>query len=122
MTAPHGLCYLAHPYGGDPVRLYGAKLWLRACQDAFPGYAFIAPWIIDCEIFAETSENRGRGLRNDCEVVKRCDYYVMVGGYVSVGMGAERLAALEFGKKIHDWTSLGAVPPDVLRLRELVTL
>lgn len=54
---------------------------------------------------------RARGLEHDCNVVKRCDGLVLVGGRMSSGMAIERGAAESHGRDVVDLTHLGDEPP-----------
>jgi hypothetical protein len=103
--------YMAHPVSGDvPGNVARALRWLRYLVDQHPYWAISAPWIPYVLGLTEETD-RARGLRDDVEMVKRCDGIILVGGRLSQGM------ALELGfaraRRLHELNllHLGAEPP-----------
>lgn len=77
-----------------------AKRWYRQLCLAFPSAAFTAPWILNCEMFDESEENRRAGMERNAEWIRRCDELFLVGPRVSSGMKAEVVVAAAAGKSI----------------------
>lgn len=106
--------YVAHPVSGD-VRgnVNRALRWLRWLMERTPGAVFVAPWIEALLAGADDSDpvQRERGLRDNLEIIKRCDALVLVGGRVSTGMRIELNYAWLHGHACIDLTHLGAEPP-----------
>jgi hypothetical protein len=117
-TTEMQLAYFAHPYGGSAEMLARALRWLRACQEAFEGIAFMAPWIPNCQVFTE-AEGRAIGMIKNAELIRRSDLYVMCGGKVSSGMQQEADIAAGVGVAVRDWTYMGEEPPPADALRVL---
>lgn len=86
--------YLAHPVGAPTVEgvqanLASARDWLRFLIGACPDVAFCVSWLPYLNVLEDTGASRERGLRDDCEMVRRCDAVLMVGDRVSAGMRRE---------------------------------
>lgn len=97
---PIPVVYLAHPVGaptpdGVAANLASARKWLAVLIEACPDVAWCVPWLPYLDVLEDSAENRTRGLRDDCEVAKRCDAILMVGPRVSDGMQLEAEAASE---------------------------
>ena len=105
--------YLAHPLSGDVIgNLASAKRWVRWVETAYPDFAVVASWIVECEIWDDSDpEHRAAGLARDLAVIERCESLVLVGGRVSEGMAAEQRWAMSRGIPVLDLTHLGAEPP-----------
>jgi hypothetical protein len=106
--------YVAHPVAGDvPANLARALRWLKWLADRDHDTTYIAPWIAAIMSGEDDSDPyaRTRGLRHDCNVVRRCDAIVLVGGRVSSGMAIERSTAITMGIDVIDLTDLGDEPP-----------
>lgn len=111
--------YMAHPVSPLPGEtlegnLARAKRWLlwllrNAKRERI---AYIAPWIVDCEILDDADPDvRGFALERDCALIARCDAIVLVGGRLSSGMARERDAALAAGRTVVNLLSMGSEPP-----------
>lgn len=50
---------------------------------------FLAPWILNCEVFTETSENIKAGMRRNFRVIDVCDELWLVGNELRSGMATE---------------------------------
>lgn len=111
------IAWMAHPLSaptpeGVVANLARAKRWLAWLYRSFIGVDFAAAWIPCCESMNDADPaERARGLRFDCEMVRRCDEFWMVGGRISSGMQQEAHAATVSGKHIVDLTDLGDEPP-----------
>lgn len=107
------VCYVAHPYGGDPANLTRARRWLHWCIRWFPGRAFLAPWLEECAGGPETPEGRELGLEHDRAIVRLCDEVWWVGGRVSEGMMVEARTLWDYWREpcVRDLTGIGAEPP-----------
>lgn len=88
--------YVAHPLGGSrgedvQANLASALRWLHWLRTNFRETVFIAPWIASVMAGADDTDPSAHehGLRDDCEIVRRCDGIVLVGGRVSAGMQRE---------------------------------
>lgn len=114
--------YVAHPYKADRANLDRARRWVAVLQDAFPGCAFIAPWIVDCMSLEETPALRARGFEYNREVIARCDVYLMCGGEVSEGVARERDVAISEDLDVVDLNHLGPEPPEPAELQARVIL
>lgn len=107
------LVYVAHPVAGDvTANIARALRWLKWLAAGDPEIAFIAPWIAAIMSGEDDNdpESRARGLRHDCEAVRRCDGLVLVGGRVSSGMAVESNAAKAAGIPVMDLTYMGDEP------------
>lgn len=112
------VCYLAHPVGGGHTladlearqhNIGNALAWLRWLVD-HTGFSVCVPWLpyvmaLDEGIYRE------RGIRDDKEILERCDIVALCGGRVSPGMEAERDHAKANAIPVFDLTSLGFTPP-----------
>lgn len=90
--------YLAHPVGaatpdGVADNLASARTWLKALIDGCPNVAWCVSWLPYLDVLEDSGSNRERGLRDDCEIVRRCSAVVMVGPRESEGMRREAEAA-----------------------------
>ena len=90
------LVYMAHPVAGDvPGNIASAKRWLRTLQDSYPNKDFIAPWIIDVEIYDDSNPlYREAGLLRCERVIRMCDSLVLTSDKISSGMRREWQLAL----------------------------
>jgi hypothetical protein len=104
--------YMAHPIGGDPEgNLARARRWMRWILDHYPMVAVCVPWLPYVEVLDDYDpEHRDRGVRDDLEILKRCDEVWLVGDRVSPGMEAEKWLAISLGKVVVDFTQTGLVP------------
>lgn len=93
------LIYVAHPFGGDMVKLAAAEQWVAYLCRSFPAI-FWAPWIPLCRHWPDSGESRKRGLELDLAAVRRSYGVILVGGEVSPGMTLERDAA----HVVWDWS------------------
>lgn len=66
-----------------------ARFYYKALSLALPGYAFIAPWILNCEVFPETPEMIGLGMKRNFFWIDRCHEVWWCGPRVSSGMKEE---------------------------------
>lgn len=111
------LFYMAHPLGSDYDReqnIARAERWLAFLIHAYPQYAFVAPWVAYAKILPETTDNRDRGIRDDLNVLRRCDGIVLVGGRMSPGMVSELEEALWKKMDVLDLIHLGPEPGQLL--------
>ncbi len=109
--------YMAHPLGNGydrPLNIARAERWFAWLLYKYPEYAFTAPWIQYAKALPETSDNRDRGIRDDLEVLKRCDGIVLVGGRLSPGMACELEEALWKKMDVMDLLHLGSEPGHLL--------
>ncbi len=104
------LIYMAHPFGGDPANLERARRWFAWLCREFPRNAYICNWIIECEIFDDADpEQRAASLARQCEIARRCNAVLLVGGDISPGMMQEARAA----GSVLDLSMIGDEPPEV---------
>lgn len=107
---------MAHPLGAGPDRERNRKnaaRWVAWLASTF-GVAVIADWIVLSGEWAETPENRDKGLAFDLALVERADEVWLVGGRVSPGMAMEASHASKLGKTVVDMTHLGYEAPTAL--------
>ncbi len=103
------IIYLAHPVSGDPVgNAHKAIGWLRFLVLADPDRIYIAPWIAEVLAFQDDIVDTDqlfydRVLSDDCEIVRRCDGILLVGGMISRGMALEAEAAMSSDRRVIDW-------------------
>lgn len=103
--------YVAHPVSGDvEANLARARRWLRWLVDCYPGFAFCLPWMAYVQALDEAT-HRERGLRDDLEMLRRCDGIILVGGRLSSGMALEKGVAEDAALEVHDMLHLGEEPP-----------
>lgn len=84
--------YVAHPLGTGSARLENlekAKRWLAYLLREYPDKAFCMPWVPYAEVLPDQVESHRRGLRDDLEILTRCDGIVLCGGRISPGMQQE---------------------------------
>lgn len=106
------VAYMAHPYGGDPDNLIAAQQWLKWLIKVRPEFAWNVPWIPYCQVLDdENPADRQRGIRDDLEILSRCDAIVLVGGNITQGMAKEVEVAKTADLEIIDLTHLGKAPP-----------
>lgn len=106
--------YMAHPVSGDvPGNVARALRWFKHLVDQHPDWAISAPWIPYVLGLSEETD-RERGLRDDMEMVRRCDGILLVGGKLSGGMALELQAANIAGLDVVDLLHLGDEPPGTL--------
>jgi len=73
---------------------------------------YIAPWILNVEIFDDSDpEQRELGLQGCEAVILRCDAVALVGGVQSAGMAREAAFARENGIEIISFLRHGVEPP-----------
>ena len=101
--------YLAHPVGartedGIMANLASARSWLRTLIAECPNVAWCVSWLPYLDVLEDSGANRERGLRDDCEIVRRCDAVLMVGPAPSAGMLREAAHA----RAVIDATGLAA--------------
>lgn len=102
------IIYVAHPVAGNVEQNLGrAKHWLKWLQGMFPDAIFIAPWIVEVQIFGDGDE-REASLSRICEVVERCDALICVGPRITSGMDRERKHA----RRVFDCVGT-VLPPEV---------
>ena len=88
------LAYLACPLTpkGFETRegnIAAAKEIYRRLSLEYPDRAFIAPWILNCEVFEETDEYRKKGMERNEFVIMKCDELWLGGSRISNGMREE---------------------------------
>ena len=111
------LIYLAHPVRGgtneETARnLKRAREWYSWALAQ--GVAVAAPYLIECDDGDDSDDaERERGLRRDCEIVRRCDELWLVGGRISPGMARELAVARKHGITVADLTPLGVLSPEI---------
>lgn len=104
------LIYVAHPFGGDPRNLDRAKRWYTWLIREFPRNAYVCQWVIDCELLDDSDPAvLEPSLARQCEIVRRCDAILLVGGSIAPGMKQEARAAMA----VLDLSMIGADPPEV---------
>jgi hypothetical protein len=65
------------------------EYYLALCL-TYPDHVFLAPWILNCEVFEETPENIAKGMERNLAVIYfLTDCVWLVGPRVSDGMRAE---------------------------------
>lgn len=102
------LIYMAHPFGGDPRNLGRAHLWYAWLLSEFPRNAYTANWIVEGELLDDTEPViRAAALLRACEIVRRCDALVLVGGRIMSGMKQEA----DVARAVIDLTPIGMLPP-----------
>jgi hypothetical protein len=108
------LVYMAHPVAGDvPGNLAKAKTWLKWLNAAFPDVAFIAPWIVEIQIYDDNDPaQREASLTRICVSVQRCDALIHVGSRISGGMEREARHAV----RSFDCTNPSGLPPDTFNV------
>ncbi len=117
--------YIAHPLGTGETRkenLAKVKRWLAWLMKKYPDVAFCLPWTAMAEACGDTPEDHERGLRDDLEILERCDGLVLVGGHMSPGMRVEywhfrevkghEVCADEWPHLIMNLLHLGSEPPN----------
>ena len=97
MSVP--VLYLAHPVGaptevGVQVNLARARTWLGLLIAECPDVSWCVSWLPYLDVLRDNTENRIRGLRDDCAVAERCDAVVMVGDVIGGSAGMRREAAV----------------------------
>jgi hypothetical protein len=109
--------YLAHPlsaptHKGIQENLARAKRWYRWACDTFPEYAFVANWILNCEVYDDANaEHRRKGIERNLAVIEKCDELWLVGARISSGMEEEGMhMTYKVGKRVLDWTHLTGDP------------
>lgn len=113
------LIYLAHPVStGNPLsNAHRAVLWVKEFTLRDQRRIYVAPWVAEVIGFSDTltlpTGFYQRVLDDDCEVVRRLDGLVGVGGEGwTKGMGQERATSMAVGRPVLDWTQF-ALPNDV---------
>ena len=98
------LIYLAaplSPVGDETVysNLFRAKSIYETLSEAGKNdeLVFIAPWILNCEVFEDNPINRDLGMKRNFAVIERCDELWLVGPRISSGMAAEAAHAARSG-------------------------
>ncbi len=102
------LVFIAHPVSDDPQfnTILGLKI-LRHLIETHEDRTFIAPWIDYCLVLNDRNpHHRDRGIRDDLEVLKRCDELWLTGDRISQGMENERRFAEEQGIEVRDLTGV----------------
>jgi hypothetical protein len=66
-----------------------ARLYYRDLSLAFPDHAFLAPWILNVEVFEETEANVVQGMKRNCFWISGCAELWLAGPRVSDGMAYE---------------------------------
>lgn len=66
-----------------------ARFYYKVLSLALPDYTFIAPWILNCEVFPETPEAIELGMKRNKFWIDRCIEVWCCGPRVSSGMGDE---------------------------------
>jgi hypothetical protein len=106
--------YLAHPVTGDPEgNVKNAIAWIQWLTIACPERVYIAPWVAEVTAFFGQDVDQAfydRVLADDCDVVRKLDGVLLVGGRISKGMALEAAAAEAAGKPVHD-VSWARSPP-----------
>jgi hypothetical protein len=111
--------YLAHPLSaptpeGIQANLTRAKRWYRWACDNFPDFAFVANWILNCEVYDDSNdEHRRKGIERNLAVITRCDEIWLVGGHVSSGMEEEASFAQRKGIHVGSFIVAGGEPPSL---------
>lgn len=98
--------YLAHPVRGDvEVNLAKAKAWLKYYSENNPEIAFVAQWIVECELWDDADPaSREQGLKRCLALVERCDELWCIGESITSGMQRELEQACAFGITVLDLT------------------
>lgn len=98
--------YLAHPVRGDvEVNLAKAKAWLKYYSENNPEIAFVAQWIVECELWDDADPaSREQGLKRCLALVERCDELWCIGESITAGMQRELEQACAFGIPVLDLT------------------
>lgn len=108
--------YVAHPVSGDwRGNCERVKEWVRWLIEADPTRVYVAPWVAEVEAWGDREVPSGfydRVLADDCEVVRRLDGLVAVGGRWSTGMMREAECARANDIPVADWTRY-ELPGDV---------
>lgn len=99
------LIYLAAPFSPqgaetEASNLYRAKNIYETLSEQHKDCCFLAHWILNCEIFKDTPENRVLGMRRNFAVIERCDELWLCGPRVSSGMVQEMNYAKRNGKPV----------------------
>lgn len=97
------LVYVMAPFGGDLAKLILAEHWCSFLSSRFDAF-FMAPWVPLCRDWTNNGVALERGMRLDCEAIRRFDAAIAVGGKWSTGMIHERSFAESIGKLIEDAT------------------
>lgn len=95
--------YLAHPVAGlSRVNLtQSLNGWMALLARHYPGVAFNSPWLPYVLALDDADpEQRKRGMRDDLEILLRCDEVWLLGERVSPGMRIEAKAAWAAGKPV----------------------
>lgn len=71
-----------------------ARSYYRALSLHYPDYSFLAPWILNCEVFDESPENLELGMRRNFDTIRLCRELWLCGPRVSSGMKDEAIFAL----------------------------
>lgn len=104
--------YLAHPLGTGGTRLANlarVKRWLAWLLKTYPDHSFCCPWVAYAEALSDEPASHERGLRDDLEILRRCDGLVLCGGELSPGMRTEFM-------KYCRWRGVQGLPVHVLDL------
>lgn len=109
--------YVAHPLGTGEARqenLARVKRWLAYLLREHPEDAFCLPWVAYAEALPDETAAHRRGLRDDLEILDRCDGIVLCGGHISPGMLVEldRHVHRSTQPRILNLTHLGEEPPE----------
>ncbi len=108
MEAPLG----APDAAGITANLERAERWFKWLMNTFQNVDFAADWILWCRALNDLNPaHRERGLAFDDEMIRRSDAAWYVGGRVSSGMARGMSVARKTGRRVVDFTALGAEPP-----------
>lgn len=119
--------YLAHAVSGDTKgALASIERWFHWIVRNYDDVAVCVPWhLYVLKLDDMVPDDRQRGMRDDIEILKRCDEIWLCGDRVSAGMRAEieiarkhRLAVKSLSR-CAPWVRRGEYPP-VDRVRDLV--
>ena len=101
------VAYVAHKVAGDvEANIADAKRWIQWLIHFHRGMAFCAPWITYCEVLNDSDlDHRARGMRDDIEIMKRCDLIILTGDRISEGMQAEADAMRALVRPVRDYTT-----------------
>jgi hypothetical protein len=92
-----------HP--GILKNIESAKLWYKWASDHYRDYCFAAMWIINCEVYEDTPENRAIGMQRNYEYIKSSNQLWMTGPSVSPGMTDEGSWAWRCHLPVYNLTS-----------------
>ncbi|HUS27587.1 MAG TPA: hypothetical protein VMZ53_03740 [Kofleriaceae bacterium] len=89
-----------------------ALRWWRWLHLGLPDVTWVMPWYVNVIANGEADPVLiERGLRDDCEVARRCDALMACGPRISSGMRREAIAAAEVGNELFQIVGVHREPP-----------